>query len=242
MRASARAIAGARALSAIALLLAPACALPAAEAAVDGGFTPGRREIFFDDFSHTDVGAFPSNWTLKGPGAGGNPLAAVERGGARFLLSQTPAEGEQQTPSTLYARLPKDYNLPLGFTIEFDAVFGYSRLANDLQAEKQYDILVGSAAASYSLLAVTSQRAFSRNGQANLDLSVGNVHHIAVTVQGRSVRAYVDGRRVIDDPDGAERPIGRVGLQLSSYKGVRQEDLMFTNFRIAEADRPQSAR
>jgi hypothetical protein len=242
MRAPARAIARGPALIALTLLLVPACALPLDAPATDGGSAAGRGEIFFDDFSHTEVGAFPSNWTLKGPGAGGNPLSVVDRAGTRFLLSQTPAEGEEQTPSTLYARLPREFSLPAVFTIEFDAVFGYSRLANDLQAEKRYDILVGSGDASYSLLAVTSQRAFTRNGQASLDLSVGNVHRVAVVVEGRSVHAYVDGRRVIDDADGAERPVTRVGVQLSSHKGAPQDDLMFTHFRIAEGDRAQVAR
>jgi hypothetical protein len=241
MMAQTRALARTRLLSAVALLLVPACALPLEQAAADAGFVAGPRAIFFDDFSQTEPGAFPSNWTLKGPGAGGNPLSVVAREGARFLRSQPPAEGEEQTASTLYARLPRQNDLPEAFTIEFDAVFGYSRLVDDLQAEKQYNVVVGSADISYSLLAVTSQRALSRAAQANLDLSVGKVHHVAIAVQGRSVRAYVDGRRVIDDPDGAQRPITRVGLELSSYKGAPQDDLMFTNFRIGASDRPQVA-
>jgi hypothetical protein len=237
-----RAIARARQLSAVVLLLVPACALPLGQAAADGGFVAGPRAIFFDDFSQTEPGAFPSNWTLKGPGAGGNPLLVVARDGTRFLLSQTPAEGEEQTASVLYARLPRQNDLPGAFTIEFDAVFGYSRLADDLQAEKQYNVVVGSADISYSLLAVTSQRALSRTAQANLDLSVGKVHRVAIAVEGRSLRAYVDGRRVIDDPDGAQRPITRVGLELSSHKGAPQDDLMFTNFRIGGSETPQMAR
>ncbi len=218
-----------------ATLLAAAWSLAFAQAGAGGG----SAVIFSDDFSQTAVGAFPDHWTLKGPGAGGNPLSVVQRDGARFLLSQTPVvEGDEQTASTLYARLPKQSDMPAVFTIEFDAVFGYSRLADDLQTEKQYGVLAGSADSSFTLLAVTSQRAFSRNAQANLNLAAGKVHHVAVTVDGRSVHAHVDTAEVIVDPDGADRPITRIGLELSSHKGAQQDDLMFTNFRIVEGKRP----
>jgi hypothetical protein len=228
-----------RVLSVASLLIA-ACALACAQAGAGAGSAASPSSVIFsDDFSQTELGAFPDHWTLKGPGAGGNPLSVVERDGARFLLSQTPlVEDDQQTASTLYARLPKQNDMPAVFTIEFDAVFGYSRLVNDLQSEKQYGVLAGSADSSSTLLAVTSQRAFTRNAQANLNLAVGKVHHVALTVDGRSVHATVDGAEVIADPGGAERPITRIGLELSSLKAAPQDDLMFTNFRIVEGQRP----
>ena len=204
-------------------------------------FVPGNRVIFFDDFSKTEVGDFPKQWTLKGPGGGGNALSVVSRNGAKFLFSETPPEGTPQTSSTVYVRLPKLSDLAEIFTVEFDAIFGRSRLATDLQAEKQYDIRVGSSASSYSLLAVSSEQAVSRNTQSRLTLADGKVHRVAVSVNGNFVKAYVDGQRMISDPEGAERPIARLGLELSSYKDTRQDDLMFTNFRIAEATEQASA-
>jgi hypothetical protein len=252
---------------AIVFWLAPGCALasddaaqgasehvgkPAATGAPDCGaaemasgsaeFAPADREIFFEDFSQTEVGGFPARWTLKGPGGGGNPLSVVSRDGSKFLFSQTPPEGEEQTSSTVYVRLPKLKDLAETFTIEFDAVFGYSRLATDLQAEKQYDVRIGADDSSFSLLAVSSERVISRNTQSALSLADGNVHHVALSVNGRFVTAYVDGRCVISDPEGADRPIARVGLELSTYKRARQDDLMFTRFRIAEAGRQKVAR
>jgi len=204
-------------------------------------FVPGDRLIFFDDFSKTEVGEFPKQWTLKGPGGGGNPLSVVSRNGGKFLFSETPPEGTPQTSSTVYVRLPKLSDLAEEFTVEFDAIFGYSRLVTDLQAEKQYDIRVGSDASSYSLLAISSERVVSRNAQSRLSLADGKVHRVAVWVNGNYVTAYVDGQRMLSDPEGAERPIARLGLELSTYKDTRQDDLMFTNFRIAEATKQARA-
>jgi len=143
----------------------------------------------------------------------------------------------QQTASTVYARLPKLSDLAEIFTVEFEAIFGYSRLVTDLRAQKQYEIRIGSDASAYSLLTVSSEQVVSRTTQSRLSLADGKLHRVAVSVNGNSVTAYVDGKRMLSDPDGAERPIARLGIELSTYKQTRQDDLMFTNFRIAEASR-----
>jgi len=237
----ARTIGRACAWCAALLTALPASVLPE-EPAKEAGFMPGDRVIFFDDFTQADPGGFPTQWTLKGPGGGGNLLSVVSRDGRSFLASQTPPEDDEQTPSTIYARLPGKEYLPDAFTIEFDAVLGFSRLVDDLRSERQYGIVVGAGGSSYALLDVSSQRAISRNSQSALDLGAGGTHHVAVSVQGRLVTAYIDGRRVLSDPDGVERPIARIGLELSSYKGMRQDDLMFTGFRVAELRAQQIAR
>ena len=241
-------------VSATVFLLMPAGALsndgppqasdhPSDEAAGNqADFVPGDRVIFFDDFTKTEVGEFPRQWTLKGPGGGGNPLSVVSRDGGRFLCSETPPEGVQQTASTVYARLPKLSDLAEIFTVEFEAIFGYSRLVTDLRAQKQYEIRIGSDASAYSLLTVSSEQVVSRTTQSRLSLADGKLHRVAVSVNGNSVTAYVDGKRMLSDPDGAERPIARLGIELSTYKQTRQDDLMFTNFRIAEASRQAGAR
>lgn len=197
-------------------------------------FESANRVIFFDDFSETADGEFPSKWTLKGPGGGGNPLSVVSRGGRKFLLSEPVPEGQQQDPSTVYVRMGKLKDLPGKFTIEFDAILGYSRLTTDVKADKRYEIRVGSDGSSTLLLAISSQRAVSRGTQSELGVADGNAHRIAVSVNETAVTAYLDGQRVIDDPDGVDRPVFYVGVELSSEKNAPQDDLMFANFRIAQ--------
>jgi outer membrane protein OmpA-like peptidoglycan-associated protein len=61
------------------------------------------------------------------------------------------------------------------------------------------------------------------------------LHHIAISVNGTFVKAYVDNKRVINDPDGITRPVTQVGLRLSiGDYAVTSNNLMFSNFRVAE--------
>ena len=213
-------------------------ALPASAADVG----PGDRVIFSDDFSQEEIGAFPKQWTLKGPDGGGNTLSVASRNGSKFLFSETPQEGAEQTSSTAYARLPKLKDLPERFTIEFDAVLGYSRLVTDLRAEKQYDLRVGTGDSSFSMLSVTSERVISRNTQSELKLAVGQVHRVVVSVDAAFLKAYIDGQLVVSDPQGVVRPIDHIGMELSTYKSTRQDDLMFTRFRVTGAGEGAMAR
>jgi outer membrane protein OmpA-like peptidoglycan-associated protein len=60
------------------------------------------------------------------------------------------------------------------------------------------------------------------------------VHHVAVSINGTFVKAYVDNQRVINDPDGIRRPVNLVGIGLESNNRNSSDKLMFTNFRLAE--------
>jgi hypothetical protein len=121
-------------------------------------------------------------------------------------------------------------------------VLGYSRLATDQRADRHYAIRVGSDGAPALLLAISSEQVISRSNQSKLNAGDGKIHRISVRVDRASVRAYVDGQSAIDDPEGVERPITYVGIELSSDKNARQDDLMFTNFRIAEVSKGRVAR
>ena len=60
------------------------------------------------------------------------------------------------------------------------------------------------------------------------------VHHVAVSINGTFVKAYVDNQRVINDPDGIRRPVNLVGIGLESNNRNSSDKLMFTSFRLAE--------
>jgi outer membrane protein OmpA-like peptidoglycan-associated protein len=72
------------------------------------------------------------------------------------------------------------------------------------------------------------------NTQTEAGKSDGKLHHVAVSVNGTFVKAYIDNVRVINDPDGAKRPITQVGLSMGMTGESRSEKIMFTNFRLAE--------
>jgi outer membrane protein OmpA-like peptidoglycan-associated protein len=57
---------------------------------------------------------------------------------------------------------------------------------------------------------------------------------VAISVNGAFVKAYIDNRRVINDPDGIKRPIKQVGLQMLMPNNFKSDKLLFANFRLAD--------
>jgi outer membrane protein OmpA-like peptidoglycan-associated protein len=201
-------------------------------------FIPGSKTIFYDDFSDTDVGEFPRKWTLDGPKQGvSNTVDVVEYQGKRFLRS---SPGEHQTVATQYLRLNQKGDLPEKFTVEFDAVLGTVSEKNRyvisyklllVPADKKHDIFRGNAVGAVSL---SGSESISANTKTALKLNDGRVHHVAISVNGTFLKAYIDNQRVVNDPDGVKRPIKQIGLQMITPNYFRTERLMFTNFRLAE--------
>jgi OmpA-OmpF porin, OOP family len=203
-------------------------------------FIPGDKVIFFDDFSDTDVGEFPRKWTLNGPkGGNNNAVEVVEYQGKRFLRNNPAAKGKNQYESTQYVRLNQKGDLPERFTVEFDAVF-----ANAIPGgyPNQYFLLLmnnrdgwlGNSPHNLGVIQLSGDVNASKNTRTNVALVDGRVHHVAVSVNGTFLKAYIDNVRVINDPDGVKRPITLVGLSIHSGGNLPSDKVMFTNFRIAE--------
>ncbi|KAF0219485.1 MAG: OmpA/MotB domain [Geobacteraceae bacterium] len=202
-------------------------------------FIPGNKMIFFDDFSDTEVGEFPRKWTLEGPKVGNNnTVDVVEFQGKRFLRSVPGAKN--QAPATQYIRLDQKGDFPEKFTIEFDAVFssinnspvyfvGYKVLL--VPADKKIDIFKKN---SPNALLISGQDNMSANTTTKVQLNDGKVHHVAISVNGTFVKAYIDNQRVINDPDGIKRPIKQIGLQMLTPNNFKSDKLLFTNFRLAD--------
>jgi outer membrane protein OmpA-like peptidoglycan-associated protein len=203
-------------------------------------FIPGGKVIFFDDFSDTDVGEFPRKWHLSGPKSGNNNAVEVaEYQGKRFLRSSPAGKNQRQFESTQFIRLNQKGDLPEKFTVEFDAVFA--------------NAIPGGYPSSYYLLLLNSKDGWLQNHPANLGVTKlsgeeniskntktaisqvdGKLHHVAVSVNGTFLKAYIDNVRVINDPDGVKRPITMVGLSMASDGTLPSDKVMFTNFRLAE--------
>lgn len=200
-------------------------------------FIPGDKLIFYDDFSDTDVGEFPHKWTLEGPKHSNNAVEVVEYKGKRFLRG-VPSKKSHQDSSTQYIRLKTKGDLPEKFTVEFDAILGDNGNSSR-PGSKHYTLLLpkggrfpygGTEKGGFSF---NQKEGISANTKTAVDLNDNKIHHIAVSVNGTFVKAYIDGTRVINDPDGLERPIARVGIYMYP-RGGSSENLMFTNFRLAE--------
>jgi OOP family OmpA-OmpF porin len=196
-------------------------------------FIPGDKVIFLDDFSDTDVGEFPVKWSLKGPGGGGNTVEVVDYKGKRFLRSVPPSSKDDGlSASTLYARLKTKGDMPEKFTVEFDAV-----LSNASGYSNQYYLLIydenGYPATMPGSICISGDQGRSQNTTTSINKNDGGVHHIAVSVNGTFVKAYVDNLRVVNDPDAVTRPLNYIGIHLLANHGY-SDTVMFTNFRFAE--------
>ena len=210
-------------------------------------FVPGDKLIFFDDFSDTDVGEFPVKWHLLGPkDPGNNAVEVVEYQGQRFLRARPGGAEGNQPGATQYLRLAHHGDLPARFTIEFDAVLGHAQtpdypnrylvylLSNDEEWLVSEGVGVG-------VLAFSGTEGRSVNTQTSLAMLDGKVHHVAISVNGSFVKAYVDHQRVVNDPDAIVRPIRRVGLCLAAGGRIANERVMMTNFRLAEGGKDLKA-
>jgi OmpA-OmpF porin, OOP family len=204
-------------------------------------FIPGDKVIFVDDFSDTDVGEFPRKWTLTGPkGGNNNTIEVVEYQGIRFLRSNPAAKNARQFESTQYVRLNQKGDLPEKFTVEFDAVFanaipgGYPNHYFLLLLNSKDGWLQNVASRNPGVLQLSGDENISRNTRTGVGKVDGKVHRVAVSVNGTFVKAYIDNVRVINDPDGAKRPITLIGLSMASGGTLPSDKVMFTNFRLAE--------
>ncbi len=196
-------------------------------------FIPGDKAIFFDDFGDTDVGEFPVKWSLKGPHGGGNTVEVVDYKGRRFLRSVPPSsKDEGLASSALYIRLNTKGDMPAKLTVEFDAVLGKPR-----GYQNQYYLLMydenGWPAHMPGSIYISGDKGQSQNTTTSISKDDGKVHHIAVSVNGTFVKAYVDNQRVVNDPDAITRPIKYIGIHMHANHGY-SDTVMFTNFRVAE--------
>ncbi len=181
-------------------------------------FVPGSKVIVYDDFSETDVGEYPARWTTKD--GGGNAAEVVASGGRKFFKSRAIDEGAWA--GLHWLRLATKGDLPKNFTIELDADMG-----------GPFSLVFGNTVNSGGQELIFEQNEVRTGNVANqVNLGKG-LKHVSVSVSGTSVKAYVGGERVLNDPDAVERPIPRLGFSFGATS-ERNERQMFTAFRLAE--------
>ncbi|HYK91306.1 MAG TPA: OmpA family protein [Acidobacteriota bacterium] len=182
-------------------------------------FVPGSKTLVCDDFSETDVGEYPAKWTVKE--GGGNTAEVVQRDGRKFFQSRFMADGAGASMHWLRYEIKGD--LSKNFTIEFDAdVQGpFSLVFSDEYNNGGQEI------------SFEPDKVKSRNVENPTNLGSG-VKHVSMNISDTSVKAYVGGERVLNDPDAIERPIKRIGFRFDSTAGEPNKGQMFTAFRLAE--------
>ena len=174
-------------------------------------FVPGDKVLFFEDFSDTEVGEYPVKWKRADGGETG--VEVIERGGKHWLrLARAKAGASYDLVRTEFQDLPKK------FTLEFDALIDY-----------EFSVLYGTRS---WIAYIRRDSAVSEAGTQGSFQESPAVRHVAISVSGTYLKVYVDGQRVLVDPDGVKRPLKQLGLGMHSASDGAPH--MFTNFRLAE--------
>ncbi len=187
----------------------------------DFDFIPGELLLFFDDFADTEVGDFPARWRLLG---GNNGQAeVVDAKGARWFKQRLPEEGGRQSGTHALMRYQVKGDLPQKFTVEFDVMAGEGT---------DYGLIANSS----RFLSLSGQEFRSAHGLVNRPPAwkAVQVKHVAIAVNGTSLKLYLDGKRVFNDPEAVPRPIKDFGVRLGSMDETRNDGVMITNFRVGE--------
>ena len=189
-------------------------------------FVPGDKVLVFDDFSDTDVGEYPAKWTIKE--GGGNQVEVVQVGDRRFVKSRY--QTADQDSSIHWLRYPIKGDMPKDFTIEFDA-----DMAGPFSVLFTARLGFGGQVVRFTPTEDVQVR--SSNATGKLPARTG-IQHVAIAVSGTQVKVYVGGERVINDSDGVERPITRLGIEFEQPYQEAGNHQMFTSYRLAEGGKP----
>lgn len=201
-------------------------------------FLPGDRVILFDDFSQDAVGDFPALWTTNALGeintiniAPGNWFNLNSTDGNYFLL--------------------KDIEFPKNFIIEFDIVPKKSggRIAAGLllYGEEKYKemdndphpglggVMLSIERENWNTWGYKKGEKDMITGKSNVKPVVAEkVNHVIVWVQGRRLRVYHEGAKVLDMPtniyDGVK--LNRLCFRLS--RGASSGSYL-SNLRITDS-------
>ncbi len=187
----------------------------------DFDFVPGEQLLFFDDFADTEVGDFPARWRPVGSNNGQGEV--VDTRGQHWFKARTSEEGDAQRPVIANVRYQVKGDFPQKFTVEFDVMAGE-------KTDYRFNLNGG------NVLRLSGDEFKTAHARVNSPLAWVPVQmkHVAIAVNGTSLKLYVDGKRVINDPEALERPVSAIGMEIGSMYAKRNDGVMITNFRVGE--------
>ena len=176
-------------------------------------FKPGDRIILADDFSKDEVGDFPRRFEFRS-----GQMEIVEWNEARWLRS---AQGKFFIP------LPE--TLPERFTLEFDLTGNGNAMMLTFDG-KEHD--------SAGRMEFGEYFGRLRSGEIDAEGQFGNgvktgdqVVHVAISVDGQHVKAYVNEKRVFNAPNANLGRGNRIFVNMNGWNADNPR--MIANVRIA---------
>jgi outer membrane protein OmpA-like peptidoglycan-associated protein len=177
-------------------------------------FKPGDRIIFADDFAKDEVGDFPRRFEFRS-----GQMEIVEWNEGRWLRS---AQGKFWIP------LPE--TLPERFTLEFDLTGNGNAMVltfdgkddNNSSARMEFGEYFGRLRSGE----IDAQGEFGA-GVKTAEKAV----HVAISVDGQHVKAYVNEKRVFNAPNGNVGRSNKIFINMNGW--TADEPRMIANVRIA---------
>lgn len=183
-------------------------------------YIPGHQVIFFDDFTADRPGEAPGAWSVLPP----EGKVTVREISKQYWLHAH----EQVTVSPLDLKLPAQFTIEMDFNVTPQGYSGRYRLDMiGANAEDWLSVTLEPPAIFFSMSSgLTSEK--------NVDLTAGT-HHLAVQVDGSSLKCYIDDERLINIPKSSEFKAGRVEVFLAGADEEEQADdqCWFTNFTVS---------
>ncbi|MDZ7266318.1 MAG: OmpA family protein [candidate division KSB1 bacterium] len=190
-------------------------------------YMPGHQVLFYDDFSGDRPGDPPAAWSMQPQ----NAKVRVLQISRQFWLHAQ----DRVTLAPLELKLPPQFTVEMDFNVTPQGYSGRYRLD-----------FIGAAEDDWLSLALEPPSFFfsmssGLTSEKNLDLT-GGPHHLAVQVDGSSLKCYVDDERVLNLPKSSDFKASRLQLLLA---GADEEDAgddkcWFTNFTVAAGPAPFS--
>ena len=204
-------------------------------------FVPGDQILFYEDFSQDAIGDFPALWTTN-------------KSGEVKTLNNFPGKWIHLTNGGMFFYLNK-LDLPPNFIIEFDYIplitnngsyaQGGVKLYHYTSGEREVDAGLFPGQAGFRIYFQRSGQGWTLdsynpgsqylsgfNSQINR-IKTDQVNHVIIWVQGRRVRIYHEGAKVLDAPTGLFPDMKFTRLLLLSNESDNKP--FYSNIKITTA-------
>lgn len=196
-------------------------------------FIPGEKVIFFDDFSSTEIGDFPSAWNTNGSGE-------------VVTTSLFPGKWLQIKDQGFY--IPETTgNFPDNFTVEFDCItatsedkasidMGFFIVSGNMKDPSEGGAIPGVAGNKITFgqgtaaFANYADGSYVLDGSRDINLEINTKYRFSFWVQKQRLRIYINETKVFDVPRGM--PEG-YKYNILRFELGGETSPFITNFRVA---------
>lgn len=213
-------------------------------------FEPGAEIVYFDDFSRSAVGDFPTGYNTLG----GSELVTMSTAPGKFLRFEKETGGVvvmgvEELPENFTLEFDLAHDIPedgYRFKSSFNVVFtdtpdperDVAEITSTGDHAAVFTIARGHSRGFNSLFGKNRGRDYTRGASTSLteyfnDATRGTPVHVAIWRQGKRIRMYVDERKIYDVPLAWSYDVPMAGLRFVTDFSVAGDAFLLGNIRLA---------